>query len=117
MTHLNQTLFKAAIAKDICSGYEYDEKGRVPLKSTPQNGTIRYVYDRRGRLVLSQDENQFTTILAGGLKQWSFNVYANHNRVVSTGLNEEGRIIQRQSSNIKDGTDIVTHSLTLQERL
>jgi RHS repeat-associated protein len=72
----------ATTLKELCFSYEYDTKGRLIVKGTPQAGSIRYVYDKRDRLVCSQDENQFIATT----KKWSFILYDELNRTVVTGL-------------------------------
>jgi RHS repeat-associated protein len=76
------TTIPATTLKELCFSYEYDAKGRVIVKGTPQAGYIRYVYDKRDRLVCSQDENQF----AATTKKWFFILYDDLDRRVVTGL-------------------------------
>jgi RHS repeat-associated protein len=77
----NSTTFK-----ELCYYNEYDYKGRLVIKQTPQGGSQRYVYDARDRLVLTQDENQSTGYYTAGTAQWSFNLYDDLNRLKVTGI-------------------------------
>ena len=61
--------------------YEYDRNSRMTVKCLPGCEPIYMVYDRRNRLVLSQDGNQRTA----DNKKWSYSVYDGKNRVVESG--------------------------------
>lgn len=76
------------IKKGLCFYQEYDKKGRVTVKHSPDGGEVWLVYDNRNRLVLSQDENQRNRVTANVSKpnQWSFSLYDDNDRVLSTGL-------------------------------
>jgi RHS repeat-associated protein len=74
-----------AIKKGLCFYQEYDEKGHIVVKHSPDAGDIQSVYDNRDRLVLSQDENQRTR------GQWSYSLYDEEDRPVITGLFNDGR--------------------------
>lgn len=65
--------------------YQYDGRGRMVEKQDPGAGTIYYVYDRRDRLVLSQDENQRSTNVDG---EWAFSKYDHLNRPVISGITQ-----------------------------
>jgi RHS repeat-associated protein len=68
------------ITDELCFKYVYDEKGRMIIKKQPGAGEISLVYDKKDRLVLSQDANQKVK------NQWSFSLYDDLNRTVATGL-------------------------------
>ncbi len=70
------------VIDELCFSYRYDKKGRVIVKHSPGAGYIYYVYDRRNRVVLSQDENQRSKSPA----QWTFTLYDDLDREVVTGL-------------------------------
>jgi len=61
--------------------YEYDSKGRQILKRLPGCDPIYMVYDKKDRLVMSQDGKQ----RAQNSDKWSYSLYDNQNRVVETG--------------------------------
>ncbi len=70
------------IVDELSFYYEYDERGRAVVKHTPGNGKIYLVYDKRDRLVFSQDEKQRQRTV----KQWSYILYDELDRPVVTGL-------------------------------
>ncbi|WP_158559239.1 DUF6443 domain-containing protein [Deminuibacter soli] len=68
------------IAMGLCYRYEYDERQRMIVKKVPGAGEIRMVYDKRDRLVFSQDANM-------RLKNWwQAHLFDNLNREVQTGM-------------------------------
>jgi RHS repeat-associated protein len=73
------------IKQGLCFYQEYDEKNHIILKHSPDAGEIQSVYDNRNRLVLSQDENQRTR------GQWSYSLYDEEDRLIVTGLFNDGR--------------------------
>jgi RHS repeat-associated protein len=60
--------------------YTYDTRGRMATKQVPGAGAVYMVYDKRDRVVLTQDANQRNK------KQWIFTKYDVLNRPVMTGL-------------------------------
>lgn len=64
----------------LCYSYTYDKKGRVISKNIPDYGVEYYVYDKRNRLVMSQNANQ------NWRDEWSFVMYDAMNRVVLNGF-------------------------------
>lgn len=65
---------------DLCYFYTYDKKGRIVEKTLPDHGRECCVYDRRNRMVMSQDGN----LAANG--QWAFSLYDVFGRIVVSGL-------------------------------
>ena len=61
--------------------YEHDRFGRLILKQLPGCDPVYLVYDKRDRLVLSQDGKQ----RAENADKWSYSLYDGRNRVVETG--------------------------------
>lgn len=79
----------AAIKNGLCFYNEYDERGRLVVKHAPDAGEVWLVYDKRDRLVLMQDENQRSRLVAGILSpQWSFSLYDELDRNTITGVVE-----------------------------
>jgi RHS repeat-associated protein len=70
------------VYQELCYSYEFDERGRIIVKHSPGAGQIELVYDKKDRLVLSQDENQRNR----SSKQWSFFLYDELNRSIANGL-------------------------------
>jgi RHS repeat-associated protein len=104
------TAIPTTIAKELCFGYFYDSKGRLVEKNTPQAGTVRFVYDKRDRIVLTQDENQNKA----SIKKWAFVLYDELNRNIVTGLMDNALtrdVLQTQVDAIAMTNSTVTVSL------
>ena len=78
------------VKKGLCFYQEYDKKGRVIIKHSPDGGELWLVYDNRDRLVLTQDENQRNRYPARP-NQWSVSLYDNNDRPVVLGLIDDAR--------------------------
>lgn len=76
----NWLLTDATILAEQCFRYEYDGRGRMIIKKVPGAGEVFMVYDRRDRLVLTQDANLRTA------NKWLFTKYDALNRPVATGI-------------------------------
>ncbi|WP_255301832.1 RHS repeat domain-containing protein [Butyricimonas sp. Marseille-P3923] len=61
--------------------YEHDRFGRLTLKQLPGCDPVYMVYDKRDRLVMSQDGKQRVE----NADKWSYSLYDSQNRVVETG--------------------------------
>lgn len=74
--------------KGLCFYQEYDKRGRISVKHSPDGGEVWLVYDNRDRLVFSQDENQRNRTNGSPSKpnQWSFSLYDENDRPLATGL-------------------------------
>ena len=70
----------AAIIKELCFRYEYDSRQRMIAKKVPGAGWVYMVYDKRDRLVFTQDANLRIN------KQWMTTLYDGLNRPVTTGI-------------------------------
>jgi RHS repeat-associated protein len=68
------------IATNLCFRYEYDYRKRMCGKKVPGAGWVYMVYDKRDRLVFSQDANMRLT------NQWMTTLYDELNRPISTGM-------------------------------
>lgn len=64
--------------------YRYDERKRMIIKQVPGADPVYMVYDKRDRLVLTQDGNQ----RAASPKQWTFTKYDHFNRPIATGMKD-----------------------------
>ncbi len=67
--------------------YRYDEWNRCIAKRLPGADWIYYVYDRAGRLILSQDGNQRSQ----SPQVWTFNIYDKKGRLIMFGEYPESR--------------------------
>jgi len=70
-----------ANATELCYYYSYDNKRRLTMKDLPGAEPVYLVYDKRDRLVLSQDGVQ----RSNNQNKWSFVKYDGFNRPVLTG--------------------------------
>lgn len=68
------------IAANLAFRYEYDEKGRIIMKSVPGKGLEYMVYDMRDRVVMVQDAKMRES------SRWLITKYDDLNRPVETGL-------------------------------
>ena len=66
---------------DYAFYYEYDKWRRMVMKQLPGCDPVYMVYDKRDRLVMSQDGKQ----RAGNANKWSYSLYDGQNRVIETG--------------------------------
>ena len=73
-------IITSALSNELCFKYSYDTRGRMIRKKVPGAATVLMAYDRRDRLVFSQDGNQ----RASG--NWLTTFYDELNRPVSTAL-------------------------------
>lgn len=72
-----------SIADELCYRNEYDDFGRVIIAKSPGSGEQWSVYDKLGRLVMSQDAN----MRQASQKQWKYYQYENSlDRLKTTGL-------------------------------
>lgn len=69
-----------SLLAEQCFRYEYDVRNRMSIKKVPGAAPVYLVYDKRDRLVLTQDGN----MAASG--KWMVTVYDELNRPVQTGL-------------------------------
>jgi len=68
------------VVSELCFRYEYDERGRMIGKKVPGAGWVYMVYDKRDRLVYTQDAN------IRGANRWLATLYDVLNRPVMTGM-------------------------------
>jgi RHS repeat-associated protein len=68
------------ILNELSFRYEYDARGRMTMKKVPGAGAVYMVYDKRDRLVLTQDANLRPQ------NKWLFTKYDNLNRPIMTGF-------------------------------
>ena len=65
---------------ELCYYYEYDERRRMIKKDLPGAAPVYLVYDKRDRLVMTQDGNMQAN------NQWMTTIYDSYNRPVITAL-------------------------------
>ncbi|SJZ85874.1 DUF6443 domain-containing protein [Sediminibacterium ginsengisoli] len=86
----------AARTSDLSFIYNYDGRQRLTGKRIPGAGWTYLVYDKRDRLVYSQD-----TKLRDGGNRWLVTLYDDQNRVVSTGIT----VINKERDSLQAVTD------------
>ncbi len=68
------------LVKDLCYYYQYDSRKRMIIKQLPGAGQVHLVYDKRDRIIASQDANQRAA------SKWLVTKYDHLNRPVMTAL-------------------------------
>jgi len=71
----------ADIVNELCFRYEYDSKSRMIAKKVPGAGWVYMVYDKRDRLVFTQDAN-----MRNNNNGWMVTLYDEFNRPVQTAM-------------------------------
>ncbi len=95
------------VLSDYIYYYQYDDRGRNIWKIIPGSDRIYMVYDRRDRLVLSQDGEMRLN------DEWAFTKYDEYNRVIMTGVvNVAGRT-RTQLANDFAGHSIHAENISL----
>jgi hypothetical protein len=74
------SLTDPTILAEQCFLYAYDARNRMILKKVPGAGEVFMIYDKRDRLVLTQDANMRAA------SKWLFTKYDQLNRPIMTGL-------------------------------
>ena len=69
-----------AVQKSLCYYYKYDGLKRMILKRLPGVWSVNMIYDKKDRLVLSQDGEQSKS------NTWLYSKYDKFNRVIETGI-------------------------------
>ncbi len=109
VTYLTQNSWVFAsreVYDELCFYNYFDERGRTVIKHSAGAGEIHMVYDKRDRLILSQDENQRHR---PSTNQWSVYLYDAENRMVVSGLLENNAskdTYQNYATNTMNNTDI-----------
>ncbi len=100
------------IIKNLCYYYRYDARKRMTEKQLPGSEPVYMVYDKRDRLVLTQDGNLREDINHNDLKKWMFTKYDHLNRPVITGILTADHVysqpvMQDTVDNAYDGTSLL----------
>ena len=87
---------------ELCFRYEYDTRNRVIAKKVPGAGWTYMVYDKRDRLVYTQDAN-----MAGKTNPWwMYTLYDALNRPVQTGILEDKNTTHYTQQTLQDKVDL-----------
>ncbi len=73
-------VLSAEVINELCFRYEYDDRNRMTAKKVPGAGWVYMLYDKRDRLVYTQDANMRIS------NQWMTTLYDELNRPVTTGM-------------------------------
>ncbi|MCW3109995.1 MAG: cell well associated RhsD protein [Segetibacter sp.] len=76
----NSWVLAQDVVDELCFRYEYDARQRMIAKKVPGADWVVMVYDKRDRLVFTQDGNMRTK------NQWMTTLYDDLNRPVQTGI-------------------------------
>ena len=85
---------------ELCFRYEYDERGRMIVKKVPGAAAVYLVYDKRDRVVLTQDGNMRPN------SQWLFTKYDGLNRPIITGFYYNGANSQKAMQDYLNGQNL-----------
>lgn len=76
----NGWVLAQSIIDELCFWYEYDDRGRLITKHVPGAAPVNMVYDKRDRLILTQDGNMASQ------QKWLLTLYDHLNRPLATAL-------------------------------
>jgi RHS repeat-associated protein len=76
----NSWTLTQGVSDELCFNYVYDARHRMTAKKVPGAGTVYMIYDKRDRLVFTQDANMRAKT------QWLYTLYDGLNRPVETGV-------------------------------
>ncbi|WP_131329497.1 RHS repeat domain-containing protein [Chryseobacterium piperi] len=92
---------------NLCYLYRYDGRGRLVLKKLPGKAWEYMIYDKRDRLIMTQDA------MMGASKQWLFTKYDAFGRVAYTGIYTSsqayglaGRAAEQSLADAKEGNNV-----------
>lgn len=77
----NNWVLTQAISDELCFTSDYDEYGRIATKKTPGKSLEYFIYDNRGRVIMTQNGNQ----RAKATPEWTVTMYDGLDREVATG--------------------------------
>ncbi|MCH5718624.1 DUF6443 domain-containing protein [Niabella hibiscisoli] len=103
--------FTSTVLNEQCFRYEYDKYGHVIMKKFPGSGTDYMVYDKAGKLVMTQDARNRPQNI------WNYIQYDTYNRTTATGTIVNSNSVtsiwaQAQSSNTFPVLDYTAHELS-----
>ena len=82
----NAPVLTTLLLNEQCFRYEYDQRNRMFMKKVPGAGEVYMVYDRRDRLVMTQDAN----MRYASTEKWLITKYDELNRPKETGMWQNG---------------------------
>lgn len=91
--------------------YRYDGRNRMILKQVPGAEPVYMVYDKRDRLVLTQDGNQRSGV-TNAIKYWTFTKYDEFNRPILTGIKDTTTTVQLTQAQMQGVVDAYYNNMT-----
>ena len=102
------TTGSANIVSELCFRYEYDNRNRMIAKKVPGAGWSYMVYDKRDRLVYTQDANMSSKTKPW----WMYTLYDALNRPVQTGIMQDNNSTPYTQSTLQAVVSSLTYSNT-----
>jgi len=99
------------LINELCFRYEYDTRLRMIAKKVPGTAWTYMVYDKRDRLVFTQDGNM--RLLTPSAKKWLYTVYDALNRPIETGMityNDGWNNLQVYANSVADGVTSIPYT-------
>ncbi len=94
------------VVNELCFRYEYDGRSRMSAKKVPGAAWVYMVYDKRDRLVFTQDGNMRPN------NQWMVTLYDVLNRPVQTGLMVYTSTTGDPVNDLQTTLDVLDYSIT-----
>ena len=82
--HTHSWTLNQSIIDELCFWYQYDDRGRLITKHVPGALPVNMVYDKRDRLILTQDGNMAAYDPQGDAQRWLLTMYDFLNRPIVT---------------------------------
>jgi RHS repeat-associated protein len=106
----NNWVLTQPIIDELCFWYDYDDRGRLITKHVPGALPVNMVYDKRDRLILTQDGNMLAYY--GDAKQWLLTMYDYLNRPLVTAftysVNNRAALQNQVDQDIMNGNQVYT---------
>ncbi|HEX6431786.1 MAG TPA: DUF6443 domain-containing protein, partial [Niastella sp.] len=93
----------ATLLNEQCFRYEYDQQSHMIIRKVPGAVPVFMVYDKRDRLVMTQDGNMRTA----GAEKWLVTLYDELNRPVQTGLWSNNQPLQYHRTTVENNAGYV----------
>jgi RHS repeat-associated protein len=102
------------VIQKLCFFYEYDEKGRTIAKRAPGAKQLLMLYDKRDRMVFTQDGNQRSKYSPSANQEWTATIYDELDRPVISTLYKTAKTVTTLQSDINSAgsTSITTNNVS-----
>jgi RHS repeat-associated protein len=95
MAQIGSGVLTDAIKNNYCYCYKYDDRKRMVEKKLPGVEPVYMVYDKRDRLILTQDGNLRKNTSGTYINKWAYTKYDELNRPVITGIYTHGSMVDQ----------------------